>query len=65
VRVGLESVCENSVMTLPIKKRINDELFMDRTASLHIVETGTRVGTFEDDQLVDLADSLMEGSNIP
>jgi len=27
-----ESVCENPVMTLPIKKRISIELFIDRTA---------------------------------
>jgi len=32
----------NSVMTFPIKKRITTQLFMDRTAALHIGGTQIR-----------------------
>jgi len=38
VRVN-EWMCENPVMTWPIKKRIYDGLFTDRMAALYIAET--------------------------
>jgi len=39
-------------MTIPIKKRINTELFIDRTAVLYIGETLIRAVTKEGDQRV-------------
>jgi len=33
---------ENPVMTFPIKKRINTELFIDKRASLYIQKRGAR-----------------------
>jgi len=35
---GLEKMSENPVMSFPIKKRINTELFIDRNAELYIQE---------------------------
>jgi len=49
-------VCKNQVMTLSIKKRINTELFIIRTAALYIGETQIRVGTKEGGPSVALAD---------
>jgi len=36
---------ESLVMTFPIKKRINTEMFIDRTAALYIRETRIRAMT--------------------
>jgi len=52
-----ESVCENPVMTVPIKKRINTELFIERTAAFYIGETRIReVTEMTGDQPVELDD---------
>jgi len=37
-------VCENPVMSIPNKTRINTELFIDSTAAIYIRETRVRVG---------------------
>jgi len=52
LRVRWENVCENPVVTLPKKKRINTELFIDRTAALNIGEIWIRVATNEGDQQI-------------
>jgi len=49
-------VCENLMMTFPIKKRINSELFIGRMAALNIGETRIGVATHEGYQPVALAD---------
>jgi len=41
--VCFERACENPVMTFQIKKRVNAELFIERTAALYIGD-GTNVG---------------------
>jgi len=51
-----ECVCENPVMTLPIKKRISTELFINRTEALYIGVIWIRIKTSEDDQPVALVD---------
>jgi len=40
--VWRERMCENPMMTFPIKKRIHTELFIDRTAALYILESWIR-----------------------
>jgi len=52
----VEKTGGNPVMTFPIKKRINTELFIDRMAALYKGETLIRVGTNAGDQLVVLVD---------
>jgi len=47
-------VCENPVMTFPIKQRINNEMFIDRTTAPQTGKTQLRVGT----------NKLMRGSSI-
>jgi len=44
------------VMTFPGKKRINNELFSDRTVALYIGKTRIRVNTNEGDKSVAAAD---------
>jgi len=44
------------LMTFPIKKRINNELFIDRMAALYMGETPIRGVTNEGNQPVALAD---------
>jgi len=51
---------ENIVMTLPIKKRINIGLFIDRKAALSIGQSEIRVVTKEGDQPALLADRRNE-----
>jgi len=45
-RIKLEDdeICGNPVMTFPIQKRINAELFIDRTAAQYILEIQIRDG---------------------
>jgi len=43
------------MMTFPIKKRKNTELFNDRKTALYIGETQIRVGTNEGDQPVGIS----------
>jgi len=45
-----EITCGNPVMAFQIKKRINTELFIDRTAALYIGETQIRVVINEGNQ---------------
>jgi len=52
-------MCGNQVTTFPIKKRINTELFIDRTATLYMVETQIREEITEGDEPVDTS-LLME-----
>jgi len=52
----MKNMCESPVMTFPIKKRINTELFIDRTAALNIKENWIREETSEGDQPVALVD---------
>jgi len=49
-------------MAFPIKKRINTELFIDRTAAVHMLETWIRHGTIEGDQPVILANLRIENT---
>jgi len=44
------------VVTFPINKRINTELFIDRTAALFIEETRIRDGANQGDEPVTLVD---------
>jgi len=55
-RVLDERTCENPAVTFPIKKKINTELFIHKTAAFSIGETGIRVVANEDDQPEVLAD---------
>jgi len=43
----MKECVENSVMTFPIKKRINTELFIDRAAARYTGETRIRVGDLD------------------
>jgi len=45
-------MCGNAVMTVPIKKGINTELFTGRMATLYKGETPMSVGADEGDQTV-------------
>jgi len=51
-RVKLKSSTENPVMTFPIKKRVNTELFIYRMAALYIAESWVRDMTNEGNQCI-------------
>jgi len=54
--VAVVRACKNPVMTLPVKKRINTELFIDRTTALYILVSRIKDEINKRDEPVALAD---------